>query len=172
MPTVLLVEPGARPDAERNAAALAIVKKWSLWSMAPGILPYPFIDLVAIAAIQMNMLRELSNLYGLKFSANLVKNIVAPLLGSFGMAVAGTGVAYSLLKVVPFVGRAAGVLALPVVAGASTYAMGRVFTAHFAMGGTFLSFDPNKTREFFQAAYQEGLHESLKKTQDKKDASK
>jgi len=170
--TIDLVEPGVRPDAERNAAALAIVKKWSAWSMAPAILPYPFLDLVAISAIQMNMLRELSNLYGTRFSANLVKNVVGSLLGSFGMAVAGTGVAYSLLKIVPFVGRTAAVLALPAVAGASTYALGRVFASHYATGGTLLSFDPDKTRDFFQATYQESLHEHMKKTQDKKDSGK
>ncbi|MBU6399100.1 MAG: YcjF family protein [Verrucomicrobia bacterium] len=168
--TITLVEPGVRPDPERNAAALSIVKKWSLWAMAPGILPYPFLDLVAIGAIQMNMLREISNLYGTKFSANLVKNIVGSVLGSFGMAVAGTGFAYSLLKALPVAGRAAGVLALPVVAGASTYALGRVFILHFASGGTFLTFDPNKVRDFFQQTYEEGVQEMQKKAQDKKDA--
>jgi uncharacterized protein (DUF697 family) len=170
--TIDMIEPGVRPDPEKNAQALEIVNKWSLWSMAPGVLPFPFLDLVAIAGIQMNMLKDLSHVYGLKFSSNRVKNVVGSLLGSFGMAVAGTGVAFSVIKAVPIVGKAAGILALPAVAGASTYALGRVFATHFASGGTFLSFDPDKVREHFQRIYQENLHDNLKKAQDKKDAGK
>ena len=170
--TVEVIEPGVRPDPERNAVALEIVNRWTIWSMAPGVLPFPFLDLVAIAAIQMNMLKEVSNLYGIKFSTHKVKNVIASLLGSFGTATVGSAAVFSLLKSVPFFGTAAGILTLPAIAGASTYAMGRVFVSHFASGGTFLSFDPDQTREFFQKVYQENLHENLKRGQDRKDAAK
>ena len=36
------------------------------------------------------------------------------------------------------------------MAGASTWAMGKVFTQHFATGGTLLDFDPDTMREHFK----------------------
>ena len=44
----------------------------------------------------------------------------------------------------------------PIVMGASTYAVGKVFVQHFEMGGTLLDFDPTKTKEFFAREYKEG----------------
>ena len=66
------------------------------------------------------------------------------------------GVAASAVKLIPLVGSLSGMLALPIVAGASTYALGKVFVVHFETGGTLLDFDPEKTREYFAAKYKEG----------------
>ena len=37
-----------------------------------------------------------------------------------------------------------------------TYAAGRVFHQHFASGGTFLTFDPDKVREYYAQMLEEG----------------
>jgi hypothetical protein len=39
----------------------------------------------------------------------------------------------------------------PAFASASTYAVGKVFIQHFATGGTFLDFDPDKVKAHFAA---------------------
>ena len=43
-----------------------------------------------------------------------------------------------------------------VFAGASTYAVGKVFTEHFASGGTFLTFDPEKVRKYYEQEFAQG----------------
>jgi uncharacterized protein (DUF697 family) len=171
-PIDIVVEPGALPNPETNAKALELVKKWSLWAMAPGVLPIPILDLAAVAGIQMKMLSEMAELYGTRFSADKVRHVSAALLGSFGTGFVGRTLAVSLLKSVPVVGQAAGALALPAIAAASTYALGRVFAVHFASGGTFLSFDPEKVRDHFQSLYKENLEEHLKKNHDAREAAK
>jgi len=38
---------------------------------------------------------------------------------------------------------------MPIVAGAATYAIGKVFVRHFASGGTFLTFNPEKVKDYY-----------------------
>ena len=45
---------------------------------------------------------------------------------------------------------------MPVINGATTYAVGKVFTQHFESGGTFLTFDAAKVREYFETQFKEG----------------
>jgi hypothetical protein len=47
-------------------------------------------------------------------------------------------------------------VAIPGLAAAFTYAVGKVFVQHFASGGTFLDFDPKKVREHFAREFEEG----------------
>ncbi len=63
---------------------------------------------------------------------------------------------FSLIKCIPFLGLAGGMLTMSITAAASTYAVGKVFIQHFASGGTFLSFDPEKVREYYQEMFKEG----------------
>ena len=49
-----------------------------------------------------------------------------------------------------------GLVAVPGVAAAFTYAVGKVLVQHFASGGTFLDFDPKKVREYFARQFEEG----------------
>jgi uncharacterized protein (DUF697 family) len=62
----------------------------------------------------------------------------------------------SVIKVIPVVGSVAGSVGFAAIAYASTYAIGRVFTAHFASGGNLLNFDPLQAREAYQDAFEEG----------------
>ena len=52
--------------------------------------------------------------------------------------------------VLPWHSSIAGVIALPGLAFASTYAIGKVFVLHFEAGGTLLDFDPLKMRAHFE----------------------
>ena len=151
------VEPrvGSTPDD--------IVKRFSLIASAAGLIPFPIIDLTAVLAIQLKMLKELSDHYGIRFSEHRVKNVLGSLIGSF-VAPLVTPIVVSMVKSIPGVGTIAAFLALPGIAAASTYAVGRVFIQHFESGGTFLDFDPEKTRAF----YQQQLREAQKNAEELK----
>ena len=45
---------------------------------------------------------------------------------------------------------------MPVIAGASTYALGKVFKKHFEAGGTFLSFDSERMKKYYNEKFGEG----------------
>ena len=128
-----------------------------VWSaMALGLIPLPFIDLAAVTAVQLNLLRKLAQEYGIKFFDEKGKNIVSALVGGAIPATAGPTLGASLSKLIPGLGQTFGVITLPILAGATTYAVGKVFIQHFASGGTFLTFDPEKVKAYYEDMLKEG----------------
>ena len=134
----------------------AIVRHHVWMAMGVGLIPFPVIDLLAISGVQLNLLRKIAGAYHIPFSNDVVKNLLAALIGSTLPATFAPGVAASLIKVIPLFGEAVGVVTLPALAGASTYAVGKVFNRHFASGGTFLTFNPEKVRDFYAEMFAEG----------------
>ncbi len=143
-------------EATRIAKAEAIVKRNIYWSMGAGIFPVPLLDLITISAVQVKMIRELSKLYGVTFSESLVANSIGSLVGGVGSVELGKGVMASLTKLIPGYGSAMGVVAVPVSAGAITYAIGNVFIMHLESGGTLLDFDPKKVKSFYADLLEKG----------------
>jgi hypothetical protein len=45
---------------------------------------------------------------------------------------------------------------MPGVAGAATYAVGKVFIQHFESGGTLLNFNPDSVRDYYKQELQKG----------------
>ncbi len=132
-----------------------IVRNHMLGAAGAGLIPVPLVDLVALAGIQLNMLRRLSELYDVPFKENTGKHLIASLLGSFAPVRAARPLA-SLFKAVPVVGQGVGLLSMTIAGGASTYAVGRVFIQHFESGGTFLDFKSEKMKDGFSKMYKAG----------------
>ncbi len=146
----------AAPQESRLTQAGKVVRNYSLGNIAMGAIPLPLVDLAGITAVQLKMLHSLSKLYDIPFSKELAKSAVSSLLGSsLPMHFAGPASA-SLAKFIPFIGQGLAYATLPVFSGASTYAVGKVFVQHFESGGTFLTFDPEKVRAYFEEQMKEG----------------
>ena len=146
--------PTPMTDEQRDALASQLVDRFSLWSGAAGLIPVPFVDMAAVGGVQLQMLRRLSEIYGVPFSTNRGKSIVASLAGAIIPASTAATTAMSvgsLLKAVPGVGTAVGALSMPVFSAGVTYVIGKVFIQHFASGGTLLDFNPPDYREFIKA---------------------
>jgi uncharacterized protein (DUF697 family) len=133
-----------------------IIKENILWAAGGGLIPVPVLDIVAITAVEVKMLKELSALYDLPFREHQVKGILASLVAGVGAPALGMAITASLFKSVPILGAVSGFIAVPGAAAAFTYAVGKVFLQHFASGGTFLDFDPKKVREHFARQFEEG----------------
>ena len=143
----------APPHAGREKEALAIISEHVPWAAGAGMIPVPALDMAALVALQLRMLSRMSALYEVPFAESRTKSAVASLLGT--VVAGGTGAALgSLVKVVPIVGSLIGFVATPAAFAAATHAIGRVFVMHFEAGGTFLDFDPAKTRDFFRAEFE------------------
>lgn len=151
------------PDDDRASRATKVVERFSFWSGVAGLLPIPFVDLAAVAAVQIQMLRLISGIYDVPFSENRGKALIAGLFGTVIPVSAGVGMA-SVVKGIPIAGTAVGALATPALAVAATYAIGKVFIQHFASGGTLLDFEPPNYREFISREMQSHLGRSSKTT--------
>lgn len=141
-----------------------IIRNHVLASMGVGLIPLPLIDVIALSGVQLNMLRKLAKIYGVAFNKDKGKHLIASLLGG-GVPVAIGGSLSSLVKAIPVVGQATGAITMPAAAGATTYAIAKVFAMHFASGGTFLDFNPDSVKEYYAEMLKKGetIAKNLKK---------
>jgi uncharacterized protein (DUF697 family) len=150
----------AQPEAQEIAAekmmlATDIVRRKMYYSVGVGLVPIPLLDVAAMLSMQIYMIKQLADVFETPFSQAQVRSILLSLLGS----VLPVGLAAPLasgLKLLPVVGYTTSALALSITCAASTYALGKVFTNHFAMGGTVFDFDSDRMREAFAKRFKEG----------------
>lgn len=142
-------------EEARETDAFKLVHRYMLWSVGAGLIPMPWLDMAAVAGIQIKMVQGLSKLYEVEFSKTLVKSVIAALVGSITADTLRRSTFTSFVKSIPIVG-VLGMVSMPIYSGATTFAIGKVFIQHFEAGGTFLDFDPQKVKEYFAQYYQEG----------------
>lgn len=116
----------------------AIVLYYSKMAAVSGLIPLPFLDVIALTGVQLKMLSALTNHYGLSFDDQLAKSLIASYLAS----TCATGFAYSagsrLLRTFPLIG----LVAMPLTAYSVTWTIGVLFARHFASGGTLSDYQP------------------------------
>jgi uncharacterized membrane protein HdeD (DUF308 family)/uncharacterized protein (DUF697 family) len=147
----------AGPDASqlasrRHVAAIKLAKRFSILSGWAGIIPLPFVDLAAVGGLQLQMLRRLSQIYGVPFAENRGKAVIVSLAGSLIPATSAVGT-FSMVKSVPAGGAIVGALVTPALFAGATYAIGLAFIHHFDSGGTLLNFNPTDYREFIKTQF-------------------
>lgn len=150
----------------RAKHADSIIRNHMIWSMGAGFIPVPIVDLFAVTAIQLDMIRQISRVYDVDFKETSGKAIITSLSGT---SIARMG--SRAVKFIPGVGSFLGGMTLAVLSGASTYAIGEVFKVHFDNGGTFLDFDASRLKRMYDEKFEKGkkVAENLKKEQDTKE---
>jgi uncharacterized protein (DUF697 family) len=125
-----------------------------MWlAMGVGLLPIPLVDMAALIGVQLRMLRRLSESYHVPFYRDIVKKLISSLLGGIIPTSLATIVGGGV-RLVPVVGPIIGVMSMPVLSGATTLAIGKIFMQHFESGGTFLDFEPTKVRAYFRQEFE------------------
>ena len=137
-------------------ASMKVVKNYMWWSMGAGLIPFPLVDMAAVAGVQLKMVADISSEYHVKFSENRARIIIVTLLGSLVPSGLAGGFVGSLLKALPLVGTFAGTISMSLFSGATTYAIGQVFIRHFELGGTLLDCDVNKMKAYFEEQFEVG----------------
>lgn len=157
-------------NEDLNQRAESAVRNHVIWSMGAGFIPIPIADFVAVAAVQLDMIRTISNIYGVDFKETEGKALVTSLTGS-GLSRLG---ANALLKLVPGFGSVLGGVSMSIVSGASTYALGQVFKTHFSVGGTFLDFDTDRFQRYYDEQFEKGktVAEDIQREKEEKGAVK
>lgn len=143
------------PEQGRAERLEKLANNHILASMGVGLIPIPLVDVVALTGIQIDMLKKLSAEYDVPFRQDVGKSIVTSLVGGLLPASLGGTIA-SLIKFVPVIGQTTGAVTMPVISGASTYAIYKVFVQHFESGGTFLDLDPSKVKAYFAEQFTRG----------------
>jgi uncharacterized protein (DUF697 family) len=141
----------------KRAKVAETIKRNMLWSAGAGVLPIPMLELVAITAVELKLVKELADIYGAGYRKDLAKAAVLSLLGSLGSVTLGKMFALSSLKAIPVLGHVVSVASVPALAAAITYAIGRIFGTHFETGGTLLDFDASRVREYFRTEFANGM---------------
>lgn len=145
-------------SAERLKQADAIIHRNVLWALGAGVVPLPVLDIAAVSAVELKLLKELSTVYAVEFSQKIAKKVIYTLLTSAGVLGLGCLIGGSLSKLVPFIGTTVGFVSVPVVVAAFTHGLGRVLVMHFEAGGTLLDFDAVAMRRHFQQEFEKGKH--------------
>jgi uncharacterized protein (DUF697 family) len=140
------------------------VHKYAWGSFAVGFLPSLMpggaaLDFASMLGVQMVLLKELADGYGVPFRKDLGKEALGGVLGALAAAKLGYGgvavTISSFLNPIPVLGS---ILKFGIAPGfnyLSTIAVGRVFEKHFAEGGTFLDFDTESMKERVVREYDE-----------------
>ncbi len=124
-------------------------------AMGIGLIPVPMVDFLGVTTTQVSLIYNLCKIYDVNFTENTAKNIITALVGGGLTAPIGTFLG-SMIKIIPVVGQTVGVLAMPVVAGSTTYAVGKVIALHLDSGGSLLNFDAKKMKEHYSNFCKEG----------------
>lgn len=153
-------------NKERSKHADSIIRNHILFSMGAGIIPFPVVDVFAVSAAQLDMIRQLCRVYDVDFAETQGKAIVSSLTTAT-LARVGAG---SLAKLIPIVGSLVGGITNSALAGASTFALGEVFKAHFETGGTILDFDTDRLKKMYKEKFEKGkrVAEEMRHQQEKK----
>jgi uncharacterized protein (DUF697 family) len=149
---------------DNSERAESTVRAHVLWAMGAGFIPLPVADALAVAAVQLDMIRNISAIYGVAFAETQGKAIISSLAGS---ALSRLG-ANALIKAIPVIGTFIGGASMSVMSGASTYAIGQVFKRHFEVGGTFVDFDTSRFKKFYDEQFEKGkqVAEEVKKEKE------
>ena len=143
-------------DGERTKRSERIIQDHVLLGVVSGVVPGPAIDIALGFGIQLTMLARLAKLYGVPFRRGLAKKLITTFFASLGGVGAGLILASTMIKAVPGVGTAIGIVSMSVSTGAFTYAIGKVFQRHFETDGTFIDLDPRVYGDYFREMFKRG----------------
>jgi len=123
--------------------------------MVGGAIPVPIVDIVVVSAIQMDMLVQLATVYKVDFNLERGKSLASSIMGAgLGSFLGKLGA--SAVKSVPGLGTILGIGSQVILAGASPYALGKVFDAHFSSNGNMLNISIDEMRKQFDSFLQKG----------------
>lgn len=128
-----------------------IIKSHVVYAMGAGLIPIPMLDIAAVTAIQLDMIRQLCNEKGVDFNESQGKAWVAALTGSSLARMAAGAV-----KFIPGIGSLLGGVTMSVLSGASTYAVGRVAEDYLTTGRSIFDAEPAEAKSKYETAFEEG----------------
>jgi uncharacterized protein (DUF697 family) len=147
---------------DRRAPAEKIVNAHIVWAIGAGFVPIPILDIAAVTGVQLDMLKQLATLYGVRFSESEGKAWLTALTGSLAARLATNAV-----KLIPGIGTILGGVSMSALSGASTYALGQVAIDHFEGSGTLGSLDLDAAKRTYEEELEKGKRVASKMAEEK-----
>jgi uncharacterized protein (DUF697 family) len=143
-----------------------IISAHVIFAMTAGAIPVPVADLVAVSAIQYDLIRQLAAFHKVNYDADKGKTLASSLAGA---TISRLGA--SALKAIPGVGTILGIGSQIVMAGAATYALGKLFDSHFSGGKSLDNINLDSVKEQYNELLSKGKEyaKDLKKSFSKED---
>lgn len=140
------------------------------FSLLAGAIPVPLLDIAAVTAIQVDMLRQLAKKYEIDFQDEAGKSIVTSIIGTtFGTSIGRAGA--SVVKAIPGIGTILGITTQAALSGVTTFAIGHVFHNHFRNHKPLNEFRFEDIRQTYEDLLKKGK-EFVDGFQKKKDSEK
>jgi len=148
-----------------KSRAEKIIQNHVLMSLGIAAIPIPMIDVILIYYVQMDMIRQLCEVYQKPYYALKGKAYVSA-LASTSLARLGA----SLIKAIPGIGSLVGSLSSVVISGASTYAVGQVTARFFQDHIEMSDIDMDLAKELFKEEFEKGkrVAKNLMKEKERK----
>lgn len=146
-----------KSNEEKSKLSEDVINIHWKFAMVAGAMPIPIVDVALVTGVQLDMLSKIADIYGIDFNQERGKSIALALVGtSFGRLGA------SAIKAIPGVGTILGISSQVIIAGATTYAVGKVFQEHFQSNGNLENFDVKKMESEFTRFFNIGKEKSKK----------
>jgi uncharacterized protein (DUF697 family) len=116
--------------ATRRALARKIVARHKNYAALGGLVPLPVANIASVTAINLRMVKKLSELYQVPFQRDRTRALIVGLIGGAVPTGVGTATSTTLMFIVPG-GLLLGLGAAALTAGALTRAIGLVFIESF-----------------------------------------
>jgi uncharacterized protein (DUF697 family) len=116
--------------ARRRALARRIVDRHKNYAAMGGLVPLPAANIASVTAINLRMVKQLSELYGVPFQRDRTRSLIIALIAGAAPTGAGLAASSTLMWIVPG-GLVWGLGAAALTAGALTRGIGLVFVDSF-----------------------------------------
>lgn len=138
-------------NPNRQQKADELIRSHVLWALGAGLVPIPLLDIAAVTAVQVDLVKKLCETYEVPFDESKGKSIIMALISS---TLASLGA--SMIKAIPFIGSVVGGATMVVLSGGATYAVGQVFVKHFEAGGNLEDFNVSAMRKLYEEELEKG----------------
>lgn len=116
--------------ARRRALARRIVDRHKNYAAMGGLVPVPAANIASVTAINLRMVKQLSELYGVPFQRDRTRSLIIALIAGAVPTGAGLAASSTLMWIIPG-GLVWGLGAAALTAGALTRGIGLVFVDSF-----------------------------------------
>lgn len=107
------------------------VNKSALLAAGCGAIPSPYLDVASTIAVQLNMVKNLCELYSVEWNEHVGKGLIGAVLGNIGKRTVA-----SMVKSVPLIGQTVGSFANATLSYVSTVALGKAFMKYMEVNKT------------------------------------
>lgn len=133
------------------------VRKYVVYATGTSFIPLPFADLAGLIAVQLNLVKNLAEIYEVEYDEKATRSRITTLISAIGTNTIASSLMRSVIKTIPGIGTVLGTVSQSLAAGSITYGIGQIFIAHFSQGGHLGNLSLETIKPYFREQVRRGL---------------